>query len=172
MLIDIRTLTRQAGISMELALEYSPEEFGLIRDDLSLAFPVAFAGQLLHTDHGILILTGTLKAVFSGTCARCLQPVPLTIETSIRETFEPMTEPSAEGEELPEVSYGYAGLELDIDQALRDNLIPLLPARLICREDCAGICPVCGADRNASPCDCLAAGKGRPSPFDALKQLL
>lgn len=157
---------------MELVLEYGPEEFGLIRDDLAIETPVAFTGQLLHTDHGILILTGILKAGFTGTCARCLQPVPLTVETGVRETFEPLTERSAEGEELPEESYGYEGLAIDIDQALRDNLIPLLPPRLICREDCAGICPVCGADRNDSPCDCLAAGKGRPSPFDALKQLL
>ena len=172
MLIDIRTLTRQTGASMELVLEYGPEVFGLIHDDLSIQYPVTFTGQLLHTDHGILVLTGTIKADLTGTCARCLQPVPLTVETSLRETFEPLAEPSPEGEDQPEEAYSYTGYDLAIDQALRDNLIPLLPARLICREDCAGICPVCGADRNTSPCDCLATGKGRPSPFDALKQLL
>jgi uncharacterized protein len=174
MLIDIRTLARQAGTSMELDLEIGPEAFGLLREDLSLESPVAFAGQLTHTDHGILILTGTRKATLTGICGRCLQPVPLMIETSLNETFEPDDEKSGSGsdEEQPSEAYGHTGLALEIDQALRDNLIPLLPARLICREDCAGLCPVCGTDRNANPCDCLSGGKGKPSPFDALKQLL
>jgi len=172
MLIDIRSLTRQAGTSIELDLEIGPEAFGLLREDLSLESPVAFTGQLMHTDHGILILTGTMKAKLAGICARCLQPVPLMIETSLNETFEPEDQKTGSDEEQPSEAYGHTGLALEIDQVLRDNLIPLLPVRLICRDDCAGLCPVCGVDRNVNPCDCLSGGKGKPSPFDALKQLL
>ena len=172
MLMNIRTLTRQAGTSMELELIRDPEAFSLRRDDISFESPIIFSGQLLHTNHGILVLTGTLKTNLIATCARCLQPVHLTIETSLEETYQPKTELLAVGEDQPEETYEYSGYELDVDQALRDNLIPLLPVRLICREDCVGICPACGADRNTSPCDCMAAGKGKFSPFDALKQLL
>ena len=69
-------------------------------------------------------------------------------------------------------AYRYTGHALDIDQALRDNLIPMLPQRPVCREDCAGICPVCGVNRNVTPCSCLSEGKGKASPFDDLKKLL
>jgi uncharacterized protein len=172
MLIDVRTLTRQTGSSLDLELERSPEAFSLCRDDLAVDTSVAFSGQLLHTDHGILVLNGTLRATLTGNCARCLQPIPLTIETGLHETFQPAAELLAEGEDRTDEAYAYIGNMLDADQALRDNLIPLLPARLICSDDCAGICPTCGNNRNTSPCDCLTADKGRPSPFATLKQLL
>jgi len=165
-------LTRQAGTSVELNQTIRPEAFVLLREDLSITAPVEFEGQLLHTGHGILVLTGTIKAILTGTCARCLQPVPLTMETSLQETFKPMSDQTDGDADDLEVVYGYMGQDLDISQALIDNLIPMLPARLICREECAGFCPICGADRNTSPCDCLESGKGKLSPFDDLKQLL
>ncbi len=172
MLIDIRSMTGQPGTSLELDLQVSREMFGLQQEDLSLASPVEFAGRLQHTGHGILVLTGHASASFVSICARCLKPVPLTVQTDVRETFEPTNDLPDNGEEQPGETYGYTGHKLDIGQALRDNLIPLLPARVICKDDCAGICPVCGADRNENPCDCLDPEKGRQGPFDALKQLL
>ena len=172
MLIDIRSLTGQPGALTELDLQISQEAFDLQREDMSLSSPVMFTGSLRHTEHGILTLSGQAKVSYTGICARCLKSVSRDLDTQVRESFEPTDTLPDNGEMQPGDTYGYAGHELDIGQALRDNLIPLLPVRVICQENCAGLCPVCGTDRNENPCDCLQTGKGRPGPFDSLKQLL
>ena len=135
MLIDIRSLTGQPGSLTELDLQISQEAFGLQRDDLSLSSPVLFTGTLRHTEHGMLILSGQVKASFTGICARCLKSVSLDADTQVQESFEPAGTLPDNGEMQPGDTYGYAGLELDIGQALRDNLIPLLPVRVICQEE-------------------------------------
>lgn len=178
MLIDIRTLIRQTGNTLDLNLAFPPEAFQLLRGELTIREPVTFVGQLRHSAGGSLDLTGTLKATIEGMCVNCLEPVPMQVEAEVHETFQPELE--AEAADGPESSVGfdsdevyrYAGHALDIEQALRDNLIPMLPERPVCREDCSGICPVCGVNRNNNPCDCLSEGKGKSSPFDELKKLL
>lgn len=178
MLIDIRTLVRQNGSTLDLDLSYPPEAFRLQREELWIKGPVTFVGQLRHSAGGNLDLTGTLKASLEGMCVSCLDPVSLQVETDVHETFQPESEAAAavDDESAEEIDsdevYRYAGSALDIEQALRDNLIPMLPERPACRADCAGICPVCGVNRNENPCSCLSEGRGNASPFDDLKKLL
>jgi uncharacterized protein len=50
-----------------------------------------------------------------------------------------------------------SGEDLDVAAMARDALVDLLPARILCREDCLGLCPRCGVDLNAGPCDCPPA---------------
>jgi len=178
MLIDIRTLIRRTGNTLDLDLCFPPEAFRLQREELAIKEPVAFIGQLRHSAGGTLVLTGTLKASLEGMCVNCLDPVPLQVETDVHETFQPEVEAmdsndleSSEGIDSDE-AYRYAGTALDIEQGLRGNLVPIVPGAAVCRADCAGICPVCGVNRNSAPCDCLSEGKGKASPFDDLKKLL
>lgn len=178
MLIDVRRLIRQTGNTLDLDLSFPPEAFRLQREELAIKGPVTFVGLIRHLDGGKLELTGTLNASLEGMCVSCLEPVSLKVETGVHETFLPETETAPadagdlSGEADSDEAYRYAGNTLDIEQVLRDNLIPMLPERPVCRDDCSGICPVCGVNRNVNPCNCLSEGKGKPSPFDQLKKLL
>ncbi len=179
MLIDIRTLIRQTDTTLDLDLIFAPEAFQLLREELRINSPVSFVGQLRHTTDGELILNGTLKATVEGMCVRCLDPVTLSIETGVNETFLPAKAAlaaRAAAAELEETDfaqpYDYTGSSLDIEQALRDNLIPQLPEQPVCRPDCSGLCPVCGTDRDQKPCECKAEVQGKGSPFADLKKLL
>jgi uncharacterized protein len=81
------------------------------------------------------------SARLSGPCMRCLQPARPEIAVDAREVDRP-----GEGEELesPYVS----DETLDVAGWARDAFALAIPAKVLCREDCAGLCPVCAADLN------------------------
>src|SRR5579862_7135231 len=86
------------------------------------------------------------QATLSGPCMRCLEPAAPTFAVDLREVSQP-----GEGEEL-ESPYVTDGV-LDLRDWVRDALALSLPATLLCREDCAGLCPECGANLNEADSD-------------------
>ena len=67
---------------------------------------------------------------------------------------------------------------VDITEDIRAELLINLPANLLCSDDCAGLCPVCGANKNIQECDCViesddfeSSADDEPSPWDALDKL-
>ena len=112
----------------------------------------AFGGPVhldLHLDavvEGILV-RGTVAAPLTLTCARCLAPAVLEREVAVAELFgdpdrrEPDDEPLDAGYELLDDDTA-----IDLSTLVRDALLVDLPVRVLCRADCPGICPVCGAE--------------------------
>ena len=84
------------------------------------------------------------SAALSGPCMRCLDAPQPAFAVGVREVDEP-----GGGDELD--SPYVAEDELDLRAWARDALALALPAQLVCREDCAGLCPECGANRNDDP---------------------
>jgi uncharacterized protein len=84
------------------------------------------------------------EAALAGPCMRCLQDAQPLVEVDAREVDQP-----GGGEEL---SSPYVEAEvLDLSRWAHDAFALALPAQVLCREDCAGLCPLCGADLNAEP---------------------
>jgi uncharacterized protein len=81
------------------------------------------------------------SATLSGPCVRCLKPAHPTFAVDVREVDRP-----GEGEEL-ESPY-ISDEKLDLAAWARDSFVLATPAKVLCREDCAGLCPVCAADLN------------------------
>jgi uncharacterized protein len=94
--------------------------------------------------HGGYALRLRFTAGLSGPCMRCLEPATPSFSVDAREVDQ-----AGGGDELhsPYVD----GEELDLAAWARDAFALALPAQLLCREDCAGLCPECGADLNADP---------------------
>lgn len=169
MLIDIRTISRSTGASMAIETEISPEELDVSSLGYRLTRPLSFRGEVQNAGDGILSLTGQIETGYEGDCARCLVPVAQELSGPIAESFQSSR---TEAEETDDLAYRYSGGYLDVGQAIRDNLLPALPVRMICREDCLGLCPDCGTNLNDKECGCAAGRKGKASPFDQLKELL
>jgi uncharacterized protein len=94
--------------------------------------------------HGGYSLRLRFTAGLTGPCMRCLEPAAPAFEVDAREIDQP-----GGGDELS--SPYVAGEELDVSAWARDAFALALPAQLLCREDCAGLCPECGADLNGDP---------------------
>jgi uncharacterized protein len=89
-------------------------------------------------------------------CARCLEPFELPLQLRIDEEFVPVRDPVT-GEAIsadPDEFRIDARNQLDLSEAIRQYEEAALPIKPMCREACAGLCPVCGQNLNERRCDC------------------
>jgi uncharacterized protein len=115
-------------------------------DDVELDY---LRGELTfsHNTHGVLV-RGTLKTDIIAECVRCLTPTLVPVKLEIDELFSypPSSDTAYSVEET--------GI-LDMVPLLREEAILAVPMNVICRPDCAGLCPQCGKNLNKEQCDCL-----------------
>jgi uncharacterized protein len=91
-------------------------------------------------------------------CDRCLEKAPFVIDADFTLLYQPAAAESEEGEIAledvnSEVGF-YEGDGIELSDVLREEILLLLPMQRVCREDCKGICPVCGQNRNQVECHC------------------
>ncbi len=139
----------------------SPE--ALDRSELLGLSPVSWSGEISRLGDGFL-LRARLAYRQTLACQRCLRRVTEPVEEEI-EVLILRHEKGSELEEreLEEEDLGVLvvpGDDLDLSPLLEEQIQLDVPMRPLCREDCAGLCPSCGADLNEGPCDC------EPEPSD------
>jgi uncharacterized protein len=124
---------------------------------------------VLEVVSGGIVVAGTVTAPWVGECRRCLRAVRGELVVDVREIYEPRRG-LAESVEHEEETYPLPGEQLDLMPLARDAVLLNLPAVPLCRDDCAGLCPRCGADRNEGRCGCdEPAGDSRWSVLDVLR---
>jgi uncharacterized protein len=106
-----------------------------------------------------LRLRGQLTAVVARPCDRCLQEVVIPLERAFDLYYapaDPLTGKSGETELQPrDLDFAvYEHDEIDLDQLALEQVALSLPTRVLCREDCRGLCAQCGADLNVEKCQC------------------
>jgi uncharacterized protein len=121
------------------------------------------AGHVDKGDDASVHLRGRLAAGLGVECARCLVPFGHPVAQELDLFFLPQgAEAGAEDEEEVQLSDHdvvvayYRDDRLDLGEALREQLLLALPLKPLCREDCRGLCPACGANRNQMDCGCAA----------------
>lgn len=113
----------------------------------------------LTRDHDEIFGRGRLRGVLVLPCARCLEPARVPVDAQLDLQFsrdssdEPSAKPNAETDvddlDKPD-AFMHDGHVISLEEPLRELIIAELPISALCRQDCAGLCPVCGADRNTS----------------------
>lgn len=108
---------------------------------------------------------GTVTAPWVGTCRRCAEPVSGLLRITVRERFADDPLAGSSDEEL----YPISDDTIDLTPLVRDAVVLELPMAPLCREDCAGLCPRCGANRNEAECGCVAPKDPRWANLDVLR---
>jgi uncharacterized protein len=98
-----------------------------------------------------VVADGRVSASWQTECRRCLSPVSGRVDVEFRELFEARPR---DGE-----TYPLAHEEVDLEPLIREALLLALPLTPLCRVECEGICPTCGADLNEGPCGCPPAAR-------------
>jgi len=108
--------------------------------DLDLRFEAVMEGVLV---------SGTVRGRAAGECVRCLEDVALDLETDLQELYVyPGRAPQGEDDDdLRELQDDL----IDLEEALRDAVVPALPFQPVCRDDCPGLCSECGARLGDDP---------------------
>jgi uncharacterized protein len=142
---------------------------------LSQAIPLEAQGsaELLAHTLGEVRIRGHLKVRMRSECDRCLEPAEFPIDSNFDLFYRPAAR--AGYDEEVEIDEGeseiafYEGGGIKLEDVLREYVLLSMPMQRVCREDCHGICPVCGQNRNLVNCGC------EPKPVDdrwsALKKL-
>ena len=110
---------------------------------------------LVVTNQGERVLTVVGKAVLSleMPCARCLDPVIVPFELEIDQELD-MNQTKEDRIEALDEQFYINGYNLDVDQLVGNELTLNLPMRVLCSDNCKGICNRCGTNLNRGTCDC------------------
>jgi len=153
----------------ELSLDLGPEWFEHWREeDPGLEFSrAAIHGLVSLAKHGHDILVrGHLEGELGLACSRCLEPLTAPVQAD----FDLLLAPAPSGEAPAEEELSaqqldvdfYSGETVDLEAIIREQIILLIPLKPLCQEDCRGLCPHCGANRNRETCSCPAEKSGSP----------
>jgi uncharacterized protein len=108
---------------------------------------VSFDGTVDWIDGGRVVVSGSASVPWIAECRRCLNEASGIVVADVREIFEPN---ATEGE-----TYELNGDVVDLEPMLREVIVLEFPmAPVVCRDDCKGLCPECGVNRNEVDCDC------------------
>ena len=149
MIVDVGPLLRGEAKRLELDYMLSPEQM----DGITFDSDARVTGYLTdNAGYMRLVLKAELR--YHGECARCLAPVDGVFSLDFERTVT--TEGTLSEQQLEE-SDEYVvlnGSELDVDEPLREELLLGFPTRLLCDEDCPGLCPHCGKPKRDGDCGC------------------
>jgi len=165
MLFTIAAL-EQDPIEFDLALEVGAIDYG---EEAAQIGPLKTEGraEVLHEHRGPkeivadIRLKGSFAGEFETPCARCIEPVQVSLGSSFDLLFRPPNVDNTGAEHAistqeTEIGY-YENGGLALEDVLREQVLLSLPARTLCQPECKGLCPRCGHNLNESACSCQEA---------------
>lgn len=139
-----KELTREAQIGLA-SFRSRLGDFPIIRKA-----PVTL--HIRNEENAAVFINGTVDIEVMMTCARCLEDVPTPIHFDIDKKLL-IKEEGLVDEEMEKPDY-LIGFELDVDKLVYAEILVNWPMRVLCRDDCKGICKVCGMNLNKGACSC------------------
>ena len=152
---------------------FSPERF-LAEEHPTPVNESAMVTGRLYKAGASIFFSGRLTGALDLSCARCLTRFPMPVEEELEAVYLPKESLTAEAGEIElsaedmDVQF-FEGEEISLFLPVRDQLSLATPIGPLCDENCKGLCPVCGIDRNVKTCSCDTE-KGDPR-FEALNKL-
>ena len=150
-------------VEFDLQLKPGTVDFG---EEATQEGPLATSGlaEVLHEHRGPkdivtdIRLKGRFAGEFQVPCARCVEPVQISLASDFDLLFRPVGADAESPERsitAPETEIGYyQGDSLLLEDVLREQVLLSLPVRTLCKPDCRGLCPRCGKNRNLEACSC------------------
>jgi uncharacterized protein len=146
--MNVSDLLRRPGSTRQVHLEVPLEGLENLSARVEEGEPLVLDLRLESLTGGI-VASGRVRGRWSAVCSRCLTPLRTDFDLRLREVFEE--------DPVEEETYPLRHDEIDLEQPLRDLVVPELPIVPRCRPDCAGLCATCGTNLNEAVCDCDAA---------------
>ena len=154
MIVDLEQLELDDGGAASLSFTE------VIESGADVSFPRPVEGSIRFSRAGgVTWIRGEVGTEVTLLCARCARPFPYRLMGTFREGYrvggEERKGHEEEGSGTPVVLTLAAPL-LDLTEVVRQHLVLAVPMAPLCRRDCRGLCPTCGADRNEGDCGCAA----------------
>ncbi len=175
MRIDISELRKEQGSFLTFEGREKMAAIQFMGEEIRFPEPLQIEGSVTRTDVGYVV-SGTVCGSMERQCGRCLERYTSDFSARFDMVFRPMETPpdvnrSSEEEHAPEEEViFFRGNFIDLKDLIMESVIMEIPMKALCREDCLGLCPICGQNLNQGTCHC--AGEKVDERMAALKQLL
>ena len=137
---------------------YQPDDLNPVDERVRLIEPAAVTGKVRLSGNQVF-LNGHIDTRVQVECDRCLKQVELPVSADFALEYIPGSDyESSDVAELTEAEMSvsvFDGDAIDVDEIVKEQILLTVPTRMLCREDCKGICPECGTDRNTGECSCV-----------------
>jgi len=154
MRIELENLEGGKG---DFAHVYQPEELNPVDERVQLTEPAAVTGKVRLSGNEVFV-NGHVETRAQVECDRCLKPVELPVSADFALEYITGDEyASSAVAELTEAEMSvsvFDGHAIDVDEVVKEQILLAVPTRMLCRENCKGICPECGKDLNTGECNC------------------
>ncbi len=153
MLLNLTEVLTSEGKTQEQQVPIEMTEFSNGLDCYSIVEKSEIAFTFSNIQKGKALVEGKAKVVLRMNCDRCLKEVDEEVNLVFsREVYAPdeMTDSTDEEDERILL----AGYQLDVEDLINSEILLNLPVKVLCREDCKGICSLCGKDLNEGECGC------------------
>lgn len=146
LVIDVTDVLEEAGSRTHLALDERVEGLESQLSRVDDTDPLHLDLLIESVEEGLLV-RGRITGRFATTCRRCLADAREDFGIEVAEVFRPSGDVWEEG-------YVIRDRSIDLRPLVNDNVMLGMPLNPLCRSDCKGLCPRCGATLNAGPCSC------------------
>ena len=151
--LELGRLKHDAGYRLPLNLNAVCDPAACGYHDMRLKAPLVLNG-LAENIGGEIQVTGQLFATLLVSCSRCGADFPFSLTLPFLEIYSSQEAPPDEAGEQDK--HVFAGASIDLTPEALRALFAELPMKFLCREDCLGLCPACGADLNSGQCSCFS----------------
>ncbi len=148
--LNVVELLKHPGTQRKLSFDEPVEGLSLEMARVEPHEPLHFELTAEAVDGEAVYVRGSISGRYAVTCRRCLEDARHQFDVQVAEVYRPEHDVWEEGYEVT------GGETIDLTVITRDGVLLELPANPLCREDCKGLCPQCGANLNDGPCDCVA----------------
>lgn len=146
MKLQVEKALKEQGKKFPFSFERPAADLGDVSTLPWHRYTVAVEGNYWF-DGNHMVVHGTIHTKGMYTCSRCLTPVSVDRNATLSEVYGTEAE-------LPDDVLPYNGEYIDLTETIRETLILSEPMKVLCRPDCKGLCPQCGANLNEGPCSC------------------
>ena len=146
------------GGRSDFAHVYQPDELDPVDERIRLTEPATVKGKVRLSGNEVFV-NGHIDTRAQVECDRCLQQIELPVSADF--ALEYITGSDYESSNLAELTEDamavsvFDGEAIDVDEIVKEQIVLAVPTRVLCREDCKGICPECGIDKNTGECQCV-----------------
>jgi uncharacterized protein len=164
LLVNVNELLRRPGNTKDIVMSADAGELGVNNPKVAGDAVVSIALHVESLSDG-LVVTGSAAVPWHDDCRRCLEPASGIADAQIQELYqERLIHPDA---------FAIVGDQIDLGPMVRELVLLELPGLVLCRPDCAGLCTVCGTNRNEDRCECdPSVSDPRWSALDGLRDAL
>lgn len=156
MLIDLSRVLTHEGKKLNMTIEPSGGSYVCEMGSFPYVGKNSVSLTIAHTENQVIRLEGEGTITVLIPCSRCLENVEVPISIEISEEIDMKLTDQERIESLDESSY-IQDKQLDTEKLLHNEILIRWPMRVLCKEDCKGICSRCGANLNQGSCDCDTA---------------